>query len=36
MKVHSGIVMGSPEKWDAPARNKVETKGISTEPEEEL
>ena len=35
MGTHSGITLGSPERWDAPAENKVETKGISAELEEE-
>ena len=26
MGTHSGIALGSPERWDAPAENKVETK----------
>ena len=35
MGAHSGIALGLPERWDVPAENKVETKGISTESEEE-
>ena len=35
MGVHGGIALGSPERWDVPVENKVETKGISTELEEE-
>ena len=35
MGAYSGITLGSPERWDVPVENKVETKGISTELEEE-
>ena len=35
MGAHGGIALGSPERWDVPVENKVETKGIGTELEEE-
>ena len=35
MGAHSGIAPGSPERRDVPVENKVETKGISSELEEE-